>query len=122
MAKYVYEGHDDIFVTPDGITLYAQGEAVELTAEQAAFVRRYPYGRHLLREVSDADADARVGENPTELVILHEGQAMIPETPSTSGSGVMASESEPAPAEAPSHQQLRKREAMNQDPEKNAQA
>lgn len=86
MAKnYVYEGNDDVFTTPTGKVLYAMGEAVELEDADAAYVRRYPYGRHKLREVAGDEVETRRGANNPELVVLIEGAQAMEVTPSTSG-------------------------------------
>jgi hypothetical protein len=95
MAKFVYEGNDDIFyLKVTDKVLYRDGEAVELTAAEANYVRQYPYGIHRLREVNATEANNRKGSNSNELVLLAHTSGMVKEkpvelevTPSTGGHG-----------------------------------
>lgn len=92
MAKYVYEGMDEIFdLAATGKVLFKNGEAVELTENEARYIRNYPHGNHRLKQVNETEAKKRQGSNPKELVDLHSGEALRGSasagTPSTSGHG-----------------------------------
>lgn len=107
MAKFVYEGMDEIFdLAATGKVLFKNGEAVELTENEARYIRNYPHGNHRLRQVNENEAKKRAGSNPLELVELHSGAALrasaMSGTPSTSGHGgaVVLDEKE-TPADPP---------------------